>query len=191
MRNLWKNLFGLWVIGMALGVSVPAQAASAPGPYYPTPSWDQTLPAATRFIVLTNMSNQAVLDRETGLVWERSPDVGPPPFGLTRTWFDSQVICNIKTVGNRKGWRVPTVHELATLIDPTNPAGNPDLPVGHPFSNVQSTTYWSATTDAADPTRAWEVNFFFGNAAGGPESEPKTYENPVWCVRGGVGADPK
>jgi hypothetical protein len=45
----------------------------APGPYYAMPSWDQTLPVATRFIVLSNMGSNAVLDRETGLVWERSP----------------------------------------------------------------------------------------------------------------------
>jgi hypothetical protein len=27
---------------------------TAPGPYYATPSWDQQLPASTRFIVLAN-----------------------------------------------------------------------------------------------------------------------------------------
>ena len=191
MRTHLKSLFGLLAIGAVFGNGAPAEAASGVGFYYPYPAWDQTLPAASRFLVLTNMNNEGVLDRETGLVWERSPAVGAPPTGLTRNWWDSQVICNIKTVGNRKGWRVPTVYELATLIDPTNPNGNPDLPAGHPFINVQSTTYWSATTDAADATRGWEVNFFFGNLAGGPESEVKTLENPVWCVRGGVGADPK
>ena len=29
---------------------------TANGPYYATPSWDQTLPASTRFIVLSNGS---------------------------------------------------------------------------------------------------------------------------------------
>ena len=107
-------------------------------------------------------------------------------------WVDAQVVCNLKTVGNRKGWRLPTVHELASLIDPSNPAGNPDLPAGTAFfSNVQSSIYWSATTDAGDSAKAWEVNFFFGNLAGGPESEAKNLTNYVWCVRGGLGADPK
>lgn len=69
MRNLSKSLLGLWLIGMGFGVSAPAQAASAVRPYYAMPARDQTLPAATRFIVLTNMASQAVLDRETGLVW--------------------------------------------------------------------------------------------------------------------------
>ena len=68
MRNLRKNILGLCLVGMGLGVGAPAQAASGIGPYYAMPSWDQTLPAATRFIVLTNMGSEAVLDRETGLV---------------------------------------------------------------------------------------------------------------------------
>jgi hypothetical protein len=190
MRHLRKSLFGLSAIGIALGVSALAHAANAPEPYYPLPAWDLTLPATTRFIVLTNMGSQAVLDRETGVVWERSPDVTPPP-GLTQTWGDAHVTCNIKTIGNRKGWRLPTVHELASLIDPNNPAGNPDLPPGHPFTNVQSGIYWSATSDAAFATHAWTVNFFFSNFAGGPETQVKTNENLVWCARGGVGADPK
>ena len=49
--------------------SADAQTASA-GPYYATPSWDQT-PSSTRFVVLSNWNNEAVLDRETGLVWEK------------------------------------------------------------------------------------------------------------------------
>src|SRR4051794_27074001 len=52
--------------------SVSAQTISN-GPYYANPSWDQQLPAAQRFIVLQNWNNEAVLDRETGLVWERQP----------------------------------------------------------------------------------------------------------------------
>ena len=70
MSNLFNKLLGLWVIGMWLALSALAQADSVVL-YHATPSWDQTLPAATRFIVLSNFGGQAVLDRETGLVWER------------------------------------------------------------------------------------------------------------------------
>src|SRR5262249_15328144 len=49
---------------------VEALGATANGPYYAEPSWDQMLPASTRFIVLSNFNSEAVLDRETGLVWQ-------------------------------------------------------------------------------------------------------------------------
>lgn len=182
MRNQWKKLLGLGVMGMWLGASASAQAASGVGPYYAMPAWDQTLPASTRFIVLTNMNSEAVLDRETGLVWEQSPDTTPP---TPRNWHSAQFHCNQKTVGNRKGWRLPTVQELASLVDPSNPGGNPDLPPGHPFSNVQSSVYWSATTDASNTTGAWGVNFLFGGVGDGDKSGAHL----AWCVRGGQGPD--
>ena len=60
------------IVGMLAVGSAIAQT-TAVGPYYATPSWDQTLSSSTRFIVLSNMGSAAVLDRETGVVWERSP----------------------------------------------------------------------------------------------------------------------
>jgi hypothetical protein len=52
-------------------------------------------------------------------------------------------------------WRLPNVKELESLID----FGwhSPALPVGHPFSVVQS-YYWSSTTDISRPDNAWSVN---------------------------------
>ncbi len=73
------------------------------------PAWSEILPAADRFKLV--MSSAAVLDRETGLVWEQSPDT------TTRTWQFAHVHCNQKTVGNRKGWRLATNQELASLVD--------------------------------------------------------------------------
>jgi hypothetical protein len=117
------------------------------------PAWSQILPVTERFVLV--MGGAAVLDKETGLVWEQSPNEP------ARTWVNAHLFCNIKAVGSRKGWRLPTVQELASLIDVSNPGGDPDLPAGHPFSNVQNGIYWSATTDADGPTGAWEVNFYF------------------------------
>src|SRR5262245_14857308 len=82
------------------------------------------------------MNNEAVLDRETGLTWERRPD------GAESLNFAKQV-CRFKSVGGRKGCCLPSIHELNSLIDPTR--SNPALPIGHPFLGVQSSNYWSAT----------------------------------------------
>ena len=46
-------------------------------------------------------------------------------------------------------------------MDPTQT--DPALPEGHPFSNVQSSYYWSSATCADVPDGAWDVYFYNGN----------------------------
>ena len=70
-------------------------------------------------------------------------------------------------------------------MDPNNPGGNPDLPAGHPFINVQSAGYWSASSYAVDPVFAWAVAF----ANGGVDTHGKDLPFFVWCVRGEMNAD--
>lgn len=139
----------------------------------PLPAWSQALPAAQRFELV--LGGAAVLDHETELVWEQSPSA------IVRDWSSANLFCNRTPVGNRLGWRLPTVQELASLVDPTNPNGNPDLPPGHPFTNVQSSAYWSAT--ALDPDHVWFVGFNVGGVGSAPKSLTLLY----WCVRGGHG----
>jgi hypothetical protein len=147
------------------------------------PAWSKKLPCDStnncpRFEVLADWGNAAVLDKETGLVWEQSPSTA------TFNWYFAEDHCVDLTVGGRDGWRLPTVHELKSLVDRTQ---SPVLPAGHPFNNVQSSAfsfYWSGTAGAG-PVSAWYVNF--GNAsAGGGDKEGKIY---VWCVRGGQGVE--
>jgi hypothetical protein len=166
-----KSIFLL--VGLGL-IAAPAQAATGVGPYYAMPAWDQTLPAATRFLVLTNMNSEAVLDRETGLVWEQSPDTS------TENWGNASYHCLNLAKGGKKGWRLPTVDELTSLVDPTQ--SNPALPAGHPFSDVQSSDYWSATTNANNATNVWAANFNDGNV----DNNDKSNTHYVWCVRGGA-----
>ncbi|NOS80244.1 MAG: DUF1566 domain-containing protein [Nitrospira sp.] len=171
------GLMGLSLFVAAAIGSGPAQAATGNGPYYAEPAWAQKLPVATRFIELTDWSSAAVLDRETGLVWEKAPQV------TAETWFSARGTCANKTIGNRKGWRLPSVHELASVIDPSQ--SNPALPLSHPFTNVLPFPYWSATTLAENPTSAWYVNVTNGNVF----TTNKADAHRVWCVRGGTNAD--
>ena len=181
MSKLWKSV---WVLGatvlLGLGMSGVVLGATGTGPYYATPSWDQKLPSDTRFIVLTNWNSEAVLDRETGLVWEQSPSTA------TYDWFNASVHCVRLSKGGRKGWRLPTIQDLASLIDPTQ--SNPSLPSGHPFT--VHVGYWSATGIASslNPDSAWIV--FFSNGFVG-FSLKSIDIFLAWCVRGGPGVDPQ
>jgi hypothetical protein len=128
------------------------------------PTWHQILPSndgtrcnSSRFKCV--MNNEAVLDRETELVWERSPDT------TTRIWTDACTHCYQREVANRKGWRLPTIEELASLVDNDN--SSQALPTGHPFINVQSYYYWSSTTDAGSTGYAWHVHFGSGYVSNG------------------------
>ena len=151
------------------------------------PTWSQKLPASERFELVLPIVEElggfqvifykAVLDKETGLVWEKSPDT------TKRDWYEACVHCYQREVGGRKGWRLPTVEELASLIDTTNT--NPALPTGHPFSNVQSSYYWSSSTTHRYADVAWFV--FFHN--GFVNYREKFNDSYVWCVRGGHGHD--
>lgn len=140
------------------------------------PAWSLKLPTSTRFE--TVLDDEAVLDWETGLVWEKSPDT------TTSAWSEAVYNAYNKTVGGRKGWRLPTIEELASLVD-TSVSGSPKLPSGHPFTNVQSAFYWSSTTNVDDTSDAWYVGFYNGFMG----SHVKSFSSYVWCVRGGHGHD--
>jgi hypothetical protein len=184
MQSTWNRFVIVALVGglclAAYSVEINPAAAAPPvkedSLLGVTQNWDKVLPAAQRFVVLVAFNNEAVRDNETGLVWERSP--GLTIFG----WKDARLHCPNKNVGGRKGWRLPSFPELASLIDPSN--SNPTLPTGHPFSNVQAAHYWSATALADEPTSAWLVDFNLGVGTGG-----KTGSGHAWCVRGPMNAD--
>jgi hypothetical protein len=118
-----------------------------------------------------------VLDKETGLIWAKDANLADG----TRTWEEAVTYCRNRNIGNRKGWRLPTVEELASLVDPTQ--SYPVLPSGHPFENVQCYNYWSSTPYEADTASAWIVYMFNGHVYYGAKSGSYF----VWPVRGGSG----
>ena len=131
------------------------------------------------------MGGAAVLDKETGLVWERSPSVP------AQTWSGVEFRCNKRTTGGRLGWRVPTLQELASLAVPDPEGDGLALPSGHFFINVQPTVYWSATSDfEGGGLFRWTVNFGeIGDKIVSWNSEEEFH--PGWCVRGEQGVNPQ
>lgn len=140
----------------------------------------KTLSAAQRFVILPNFNNEAILDKETGLVWERSPQT------TSARWTVARRTCIEKNVGGQKGWRLPSLEELTSLVDPSIVPPGPTLPPGHPFLTVQSTVYWSATRVDEDARGSWAVHFGLG---GGSTFINWAHSVPSWCVRDGAQAD--
>jgi hypothetical protein len=167
---------------LALGVFGFVAIAQAASVDHIPPTWDQILPASKRFVPV--MGGDAIRDRETGLVWEKSPD-------SRSDWDHAQIHCNSLKTGGRLGWRVPTVQELLSLVDPSiQPGTGPTLPDGHPFTNILPASYWTATATQnpsfGDVRVAWGVTFNGGFPFYVYMSNP---DFNTWCVRGGQGVD--
>ena len=120
-----------------------------------------------------------VRDNETGLVWEQSPDPNPQ-----FNWQGAISHCANREVGGRKGWSLPTREQLASLVDDDN---SPALPTDHPFDLDAVANYWSATTDALNPSFTWFVDFTNGFVF--PLNKDGIFKDRAWCVRGGQSYD--
>ena len=188
-----------WALAGALGLSlvlalargIQAGPLDPPGPVGSTmrtideqvPSWGKTLTSSggctsQRFTCV--MGNAAVLDHETGLVWQRVPSTGSTSF------TNADQLCREALIGGRHGWRLPSIDELLSMDDETTVDS---LPAGHPFTNTPDTYLWSQTADTTDPQLVQTMTFLNGGngfsiqslsrfAAAAPNAAR------AWCVRG-------
>ncbi len=109
MRTPMLTLLILMLVAGAAGAG-SLEPSAPPGPTMKTldeipPTWSQVLPAAARFQVITAMNSNAVLDKETGLVWTRAP------VGFSGNYVQAVSSCQAGSVY----WTTNTV------FDPANP----------------------------------------------------------------------
>jgi len=174
-------LGGLLVAGRdSVEAPAGAQGVSSDLPDIAQQNRDKGLPAAQRFVILPTFTNDAVLDKETDLVWEKSPQT------TSARWSVARRTCIEKSVGGQKGWRLPSLEELASLVDPSIAPPGLALPPGHPFQAIRSAVYWSATRAGEDPRGSWGVHFGLG---GGATFINWAHSVQVWCVRDGMKTD--
>jgi hypothetical protein len=139
--------------------------------------WNRELPANQRWQVI--FSGEAVLDKETGLVWERTPRTfqqNPPLQGMG--WREAKDTCPGARRGGKEGWHLPTIEEFLSLVP---------LPQT-PFVNVQQGSYWtSSRRSVTGEDAAWVI--WIGGSVGGINKNVRqvTERYFVWCVRGGQG----
>jgi len=136
----------------------------------------------------TDNSDGTVTDNLTGLVWLKQANYISTGGGTGKTtWSDAVDFCKALASGtcglsdgsSAGDWRLPNIKELQSLIDYSQ--SYPPLPSGHPFTSVQSYTYWSSTDHIAGPSYVWQVFMNFGY----PGSQGKSYFNYVWPIRDG------
>lgn len=134
----------------------------------------------------TDNGDGTVTDNMTGLVWTKNANM----LGTTQNWYEAVGACNTladngtdRVDGSLPGdWRMPNVRELQSLIDYGQ--SYPALPAGHPFFDVQSSSYWTSTSYVSFESYSWGISLSNGYTA------PAYYKGGsrngfVWCVRDG------
>lgn len=188
-----------WIVAALLGITLVASWTGVisagdldpPGPIGPSMkslddipgSWSRMLssdgadPCASERFDCVLAADTAVLDRETGLVWERQPSES------TNDWDTAIRACHDRNSGDRMGWRLATVSELLSLHDSAAADG---LPAGHPFDlGPANGQFWSSTKNTASDTRSMRVDI--GDASVADDLQDTAHRS--WCVRGAGGGD--
>ena len=96
-----------------------------------------------------------VRDIGTGLTWQRA--VPAETFVLDA----ARAYCADLPLAGQKGWRVPSMVELLTLID-EQAASGPMIDRAA-FPNTPSDAFWTSTDFGGTPGMAWQVYFDYGN----------------------------
>jgi hypothetical protein len=91
-------------------------------------------------------------DRRTQLTWQRVADP------VDRTQADAIAHCAQLALAGA-GWRLPTISELLTLVDPTRTGPSIDALA---FPGTPPEVFWTATGHATVPAEAWNIYFLYG-----------------------------
>lgn len=167
MPKNMKNVFLGSLISFMFFISGPAHAKP----------WCTELGSGTdRYIKVFN--DQAALDKETGLTWTVH---GFATTTTATTLENAQQRCVSLAIGDRKGWRLPTVYEFLSLFDMSS-TDAVKLPAGHPFTDIQFANYWTSTTLPVTTSLSYGINPTTAVAS----TFGANQQLFVWCVRGGA-----
>jgi hypothetical protein len=110
--------------------------------------------AGARFEIL---DDEQVLDHELGLIWTRKDAAD-----RTMTFKDAETHCAKLELAAARGWRLPTVRELLSLVNYERHNPSIDTSV---FTDCKTGWYWTSTPWAESPSvYAWVVLFNNGNS---------------------------
>ena len=116
-----------------------------------------------------SVSDDVVLDSETGLMWTRKDN------GTHIDWPSAERYCEDLKLEDHSDWRLPTIDELETLHDPSVEAR---YKIRSPFMLTRCCT-WSSSKEGSD--RAWF--FYFGIGRRSHLHLAYSYRHGALCVR--------
>lgn len=129
----------------------------------------------------TDNGNGTITDNRTTLMWVKDGNSPGCNNGVSLTWEQALSFCEGLSYAGYSDWRLPNVRELGSIIN--DGVTNPTISTAY-FPNTKTGgvgQYWTSTTQIADPTVAWQINFYNGGVSG----SYKTTSFNVRCVRAG------
>jgi hypothetical protein len=125
---------------------------------------------AERFL---KFNNDVVIDQLTNLMWHVKPSA------TALDWESALTNAESASVGGYTDWRLPNIKELQSLqdINLLQPCVNTTV-----FPAIGIKKYWSSTTLASQPTKAWYFDTNFGITT----QDIKTNQFYTMLVRGGI-----
>jgi hypothetical protein len=125
----------------------------------------------------TDLGNGALKDASTGLEWTQEDNGGDID------WNEAKASCDQR----RKGWRLPSLQQLKSIFDPTEPGvrcAEAQCKLSSQF-HLTGTWFWSATQVGADSTDGNELawGMLMVNGAQTQAVRDASYGSRTLCVR--------
>jgi|GEM_PF-818862 len=124
-----------------------------------------------------NESDQVVIDKDNGLMWQDSADNA----SLTLGWLDSIDYCETSQHAGYDNWRLPNINELLYILPNPVFQYQTSLPedIHWNYLAPERNPYWSSTTNITDEEQAWAIESIGFNS----ERFDKLDQYHVRCVR--------
>lgn len=131
----------------------------------------------------TELSVDEVRDNYTGLIWQRDGEASGP-----LSWEAAVQYCETLELGGSADWRLPSVRELATLVDEATvaPSINRTMFPNTRYGARSNNWYWASHRRRDSTTASWGINFddgFTGFNAGAEGAWNHWTEAYAKCVR--------
>ncbi len=122
----------------------------------PAPAFDRRIPA---------LNEPVVRDSSTGLMWQgcsggQSGEACEGDAENFGSWEQALEHCNTSDWGGHSDWRLPSIKELQSIVDYGRYSPSIDS-VNFPNTMVDD-LYWSSTTKAGEPYKAWAIEYDVG-----------------------------